>query len=97
VLKIVGIALCMAACGLAAFLGAIAFLMNLGLKRHGNYEHYGSPPFVALIYLAGALGFLAPAVLYWRLRGQAWRFSVAEALIALTAAALLLGLIAVCT
>jgi len=89
----------MAACGVAAFMATITFFMNLGLKRHGNYEYYGSWPALVLIYLAGAIGFLAPAVFFWRVRGRqlSWHFSLRSALVAMTLAAVLFSLVAIST
>lgn len=99
VLKVVGALLVMAACGVAAFVATITFFMNLGLKRHGNYEYYGSWPVAGLIYLAGAIGFLAPGMVMWRLRARPIpsQFSLRSVLIAMTLVAVLAGLIAIST
>jgi hypothetical protein len=73
----------------------LMLLMDLGTKHHNNYEHYGQTPAVALIYLAGALGFLAPGVIVWYLRNRpiSWRFSLRALLLVMTVLAVALGLI----
>jgi len=90
----------MAVCGAGAFVMALSFLMNLGTKHHGNYEYYGQTPAAALIFIAGAIGFVAPGVVAWHLwktpiSQWSWRFSLRAALITMTLIALLLGVIAV--
>ena len=87
----------MVVCGAGAYVMAVSYLMHLGLKLHGNYEYYGSTPAIALIFVAGAMGFAAPGVVVWYLWNieLSWRFSLRTLLIAITLIAVVLGLIAV--
>jgi hypothetical protein len=64
-MKFIGTLALMVVCGVIAFLAAVSFLMNLGLKLHGNYEYYGSFPSVLFVYASGGLGFVSPALLVW--------------------------------
>src|ERR1044072_3189324 len=75
----------MVAGGIGAYVMAIMFLMNLGLKLHVNYEYYGQTPAVSLLVLAGALGFLAPGITVWYLRSTELplRFSLRTLLLAI--------------
>ncbi|MHB0958210.1 MAG: hypothetical protein ACYC0X_12080 [Pirellulaceae bacterium] len=52
--------------GLVFFFGSIYILMTIGLKRHGNYEYYGS--YWALYTVPGIVGFVLPSVVAWILR-----------------------------
>src|SRR5688572_30544165 len=83
----------MGVCGGGAYVMAMMLLMNLGTTHHDNYEYYGQTAAVALIFVAGVLGFLAPGVVVWYLRSRqrSWQFSLRALLIAMTVAALLLG------
>jgi hypothetical protein len=89
--KILGTLLLMVVCGIIAFLTAISFLMNVGLKLHGNYEYYGSFPWVLFIYISGIVGFVSPRLLVWWLEKNNWKFGLRELLITVTAIAILLG------
>jgi hypothetical protein len=79
--------------GSGAVLASLSFLMSLGTRNHGNYEYYGQTPAVALIFVAGALGFAAPAVIVWYLHKSSWRLSLRTLLIATTMIAVVLGLV----
>jgi hypothetical protein len=87
----------MAACGVGAFMMTLMLLMDLGTKHHNNYEYYGQTPAAALIFVAGALGFLAPGIVvwYWRKSQILWQFSLRALLIAITLVAVVMGIIAV--
>lgn len=52
--------------GLAFLFVAIAVLMQIGTKYHGNYEYYGSYP--ALYVIPGLLGLFFPSMLAWVFR-----------------------------
>jgi hypothetical protein len=82
----------MVVCGVGAFMFALMLLMELGTKHHANYEHYGQTPAVALVFVAGGLGFLAPGVVVWYLRNRQlpWRFSLRTLLIVATIIAIAL-------
>jgi hypothetical protein len=81
----------MVVCGIAAFLAAASFMMNLGLKLHANYEYYGTFPSVLFVYGCGVVGFVSPALLVWWLRRNNWKFGLRELLIAVSAIGFLLA------
>ena len=92
---------CGVGCGIAAFLTAAVFLGILGLSLHNNYEYYGRFPGTLLLYGSGAIGFLAPVVYLGPSfignlleQKRPWQFSLRALLIATTAVAVVLGLIA---
>ena len=91
----------MVVCGVGALVMTLTYFMELGTSRHGNYEYYGQVPGVrALIFIAGAIGLLAPGIAAWYLwttweQKRSWRFSLRTALLAMTLIALLLGIIAI--
>jgi hypothetical protein len=89
--KIVGTFALMVVCGVIAFLTAVSFLMNLGLKLHDSYEYYGSFPSVLFVFAFGLLGFVSPGLLVWWLERNRWKFGLREVLFAITAIAILLG------
>ena len=91
-LLIIGTFALMATCGAGAFLATLRLLMTLGMKLHDDKDYYGQTPGVALICVAGALGFAAPGFIVWHLYKSGWRFSLRTLLIAITAIALILGL-----
>lgn len=100
ILLVLGTYALMVVCGVAAYVMALMFLMELGTKLHGNYEYYGSFSVVVLIYVAGAMGFLAPGFIVWHLcnrhnRELSWQFSLRTLLIAMTLVAVTFGIIAV--
>ena len=81
----------MVACGSLAFVAAITFFMNLGLKLHGNYEYYGGTPALVFIFGFSVIGFLAPGGIIWYLHKHSWRISLRTLLIAMTIVAAILG------
>jgi hypothetical protein len=92
-LLIIGTFALMATCGAGAFLAMLSYLMTLGMKLHGNKDHYGQTPAVALIFVAGAMGFAAPGFIVWCLYNNRWRFTLRTLLIATTLIAVVLGLV----
>lgn len=54
------------ASGGLCFMFAIVFLVNLGTKRHDNYEYYGGYWWAYCI--AGVIGLFIPSILAWILR-----------------------------
>ena len=91
-LLITGTFILMVACGAAATIGTISFLMSLGLKYHDNYEYYGKMPAVLLIPFAAVVGFVVPGVVIWRLHHNRWRVSLRALLVSTTVLAVLMGL-----
>jgi len=90
-LKIVGTLALMVTCGFIAFGTAASFLMNLGLKLHDNYEHYGG--FLGLVFVigSGTIGFVTPAILVWYLDKNSWRISLRALFIVMFVVAVILA------
>ena len=100
-LKILGTLALMVISGGIAFGAAVLFLMELGLRVHGNFEYYGpsGPSFgsllgVVFIFGSGAIGFVAPAILMYYLNKNSWRLSLRSLFMAITLIAVLFGAIA---
>jgi hypothetical protein len=96
-LLVLFVGMLMVACGIGAYVLAMILLMDLGSRFHGNYEYYGQTLAIALIFVAGALGFLAPGIVVWYLliTKQPLRFSLRTLLVAMTIVAVLLAVFAV--
>ena len=92
-MKIIGTIALMIVCGIVAMLMAATFLMNLGLKRHDNYEYYGSIA-IPVIVLCGIAGFMAPAVFALWLKENGWKFGLRDLFIIIAIAAVILGIFA---
>ena len=58
--KIVGTLALMVVSGIVTLAVTITYLMNLGMKRHDNYEYYA-----AFVWGPAVIGFLAPGVVVW--------------------------------
>ena len=59
------------------FFGSIIFLMQLGLAKYDNYEHYGKYP--ALYLVPSLVGYFVPSLVAWVLRrGHAVKVSDEE-------------------
>ena len=82
----------MMACGGIAFGVAVSFLMNLGLKLHGNYEYYGGVLGQVFIFGSGALGLAVAAIFVWYMNKNSWRVSLRGLFIGIFVAAALLGI-----
>jgi hypothetical protein len=86
--------------GVVAFAATALSLIMLGDALHGNYEIYTEYPNshgVALCFVIGALGFLAPGFISWKLHNFAdyklpSQFSLRNLLVATTIIAIVLGL-----
>lgn len=89
-----GAVVLMGACGLVAYVGALTFLMNLGLKLHDNYEYYGGFCGSIFIFGSGAIGFAAPGAILWHLRNRNVRFSIRTIFIVMTAVAVIVAIYA---
>jgi len=55
--------------GFVCFVGTVFVLMELGLRRHGNYEYYSQDP--GLYVVPGIMGLLLPFVVSL-LRNAKW-------------------------
>lgn len=96
IVTVVGALALMVACGLAAYVGALTFLIQLGSKIHGNYEYYGRYPSSGVfIFASGAIGFVIPGVILWHLRNHNFRFSLRTLFIVLTVVAIITAIYAV--
>jgi hypothetical protein len=91
-LKILGTFALMVASGVVAFGAAVAFLMNLGLKHHDNYEYYSRFPGTLFIFGCASIGFIAPAALVWYLDRNSWRVRLRDFFIAMFLVAVVLGI-----
>jgi hypothetical protein len=96
-LNFLGTFVLMAVCGIGAFVLTAFSLFELGLALHGNYEIYTQYPHshgIALCFVIGAIGFLAPGFIVWKLHtGYKFpsQFSLRNLLIAATIIAIVLG------
>ncbi|QEG34764.1 hypothetical protein Pr1d_20480 [Bythopirellula goksoeyrii] len=89
-----GIVFVMLAGGVAGVMYSMTFFMNLGLKYHDNYEYYGGTLATCFLWLAAAVGFATPGIIFWHFRNREVRFSLRTLLITITVVAALAGLYA---
>ncbi len=85
--------------GFAMFSLALTIVMRLGSKYHDIYDYYGyTYPLSTGLFIIGttAFGFVAPAVIVWRLHKSSWQVSLRALFITMTVAAVLVAIYA-CT
>jgi hypothetical protein len=99
-LKVLGTFVLMVFCGVVAFAATAFSLFELGLELLGNFDYFFAYPHsfgVALSFVAGAIGFLAPGVIVWKRHNFAEykipsQFGLRTLLIVMTVIAVILGL-----